>query len=257
MTMKQMTNMPPAGTKMVVVGGCGGMGRTLVEAALAAELSVTVLDLARSIDQSPPPAGVATIACDLSDEQSVVAAFERIAATWGSIDCLVNLAGYTGERITVENLSVKEWDEITDCCVRGVFIAARSAIPLLRKGRNASMVLIASTFAHLVSVRGFAPYAAAKAGVVSLGKALATECAPEIRVNVISPGLIQTPFLDGGTGRGPRASNLNPDKYALGVPLRRLGNPEEIAAPILFLASPSASYITGQVLHVNGGVWAP
>jgi 3-oxoacyl-[acyl-carrier protein] reductase len=94
--------------------------------------------------------------------------------------------------------------------------------------------------------------------VIALGKALATECAPRIRVNVVSPGVFDTAFLQGGTGREARKSaSINKDSYHQIVPLKRLGYPTEMAGPILFLAGPAASYITGQVLHVNGGIWAP
>lgn len=255
--MKPVENLPRPATRIVVVGGCGGMGRALVRAALDSQMRVAVLDLARSIEQTPPPPEVLALPCDLSAEDSVVAAFDRIAAHWGGMDCLVNLAGFTGERVYVKDLSTRDWDEITDCCVRGHFLAARSAIPLLKKGNDPSMVLVASTFGHQVALPGCAAYAASKAGVVSLGKALALECGPAIRVNVVSPGVFRTPFLDGGTGRDRRAKDFDFEPWAKTLPLRRLGDPEEIVGPILFLASPAASYITGQVLHVNGGSWAP
>ena len=243
---------------MVVIGGCGGMGQALVKDALAVGLRVAVLDLPRSIAQAAPPEGVLTLACDISDEASVVAAFESVRDAWGAIDTLVNLAGYTGEPTPVRELSTAEWDAITDCGLRGMFLAARAAIPLLEKGDNPSMVLTASTFGHRVVHPGYAAYATAKAGVVSLGKALATECAPRIRVNVVSPGVFLTPFLQGGMGRDARQTEgIDMQAYPQRVPLQRLGNASEMAGPILFLAGPGASYITGQVLHVNGGIWAP
>ncbi len=255
--MSTVQNLPRPGARMVIVGGCGGMGQALVRAALDAGMKVAVLDLESSIAQASPPPQALVRACDLADESSVVAAFAQIAAAWGGADCLVNLGGYTGPRTRLQDLSAREWDEITACCVRGHFLAARSAIPLLKKGSDASMVLVASTFAHQVALPGCAAYAAAKAGVVSLGKALALECGPAIRVNVVSPGVFRTPFLDGGSGRVQRASDFDFEQWGKTLPLRRLGNPDEIAGPILFLASPAASYITGQVLHVNGGSWAP
>lgn len=258
--------MPEPGTRMAVVGGCGGMGQALVRQALAHGLRVAVLDLPRSIQQSPPPAGALTLACDVSDEASVDQAFASLQAAWGALDTLVDLAGYAGDPIAVQDMSLTEWDAVTNCCLRGMFLVTRRAIPLLRaradgdggKGGGASMVLTSSTFGHRVVHPGFAAYAAAKAGVVSLAKALATECAPDIRVNVVSPGVFRTAFLEGGTGRDSRTSaGIDMDKYPKIVPLGRLGEPDEIVGPILFLAGPAASYITGQVLHVNGGIWAP
>lgn len=255
--MSELAFLPPAGTRLAVVGGCGGMGRALVAAAIDAGLKVAVLDLARSIADAPV-SGATIIACDVSDEESVNAAFAELDRLWGGLDTLVDLAGYTGETIPVRDMPTAEWDAITNCCLRGMFLVTRAALPLLEKGANPSIVLISSTFGHRVVWPGLAPYAASKAGVVSLGKALATECAPGIRVNVISPGVFKTPFLTGGTGRTNRDSDgISQDSYHQIVPLKRLGDPQEIVGPILFLAGPAASYVTGQVLHVNGGIWAP
>ncbi len=257
MTLATVKFLPPAGTRIAVVGGCGGMGRALVDAAAGAGLRVAVLDLDRSIAQSPPTAEL-VVACDVSDEASVKAAFAEIGRHWGALDTLVDLAGYTGEPTAIQDMPVSEWDAVTGVCLRGMFLVAQAALPLLAKGTAPSIVLISSTFGHRVVWPGVAPYAASKAGVVALGKALATENAPNIRVNVISPGVFKTAFLTGGTGRQTRAGdNINQGNYHQIVPLKRLGDPEEMVGPILFLAGPGASYITGQVLHVNGGIWAP
>lgn len=249
--------LPPAGTRIAVIGGCGGMGQALVAAALEARLRVAVLDLPRSLEQSPPPPGVLALPCDVSDEAAIQSAFAALEATWAGLDTLVNLAGFTGEQILVQDQTAAEWDAITDCCLRGCFLIARAALPLLAKGHAPSIVLVSSTFGHRVVHRGYAAYAAAKAGVVSLGKALATECAPGVRVNVVSPGVFRTAFLEGGTGRPARQTGIDMDRFQHMVPLARLGEPEEMVGPILFLAGPAASYMTGQVLHVNGGIWAP
>ncbi|GMG90513.1 3-oxoacyl-[acyl-carrier-protein] reductase FabG [Cupriavidus sp. TKC] len=249
--------LPAANSRIAVVGGCGGMGQALVNAASDHGLRVASLDLQRSIDDCKLPGGVLALPCDVSDDASVAAAFRALREEWQGLDTLVNLAGYTGEQILVKDLPTAEWDAINDCCLRGMFLVTQHALPLLEMGENPSIVLTSSTFGHRVVHPGYAAYAAAKAGVVSLGKALATECAPRVRVNVISPGVFRTAFLDGGTGRSRRQTGIDMDKYPQIVPLKRLGEPAEIVGPILFLAGPSASYITGQVLHVNGGIWAP
>ena len=255
--MENFQLLPPQGTRMAVVGGCGGMGRVLVEAALLHGLKVAVLDLPRSLEQAPPPLEAIAIPCDVSEEASVQSAFLKLSQEWGALDVLVNLVGYTGERINIEDMTTQEWDSITDCGLRGMFLVARSAVPLIRAAGGGSIVLTASTFAHRVIHEGHGPYAAAKAGVIALAKALATECAPTIRVNAISPGVFKTPFLSGGMGRDQRVTGLDFEKYPQTVPLRRLGDPAEMVGPIMFLAGPASSYITGQTLHVNGGIWAP
>lgn len=251
--------LPKEGSRIVIVGGCGGMGQALVKAALSHKLKVAILDLPISIEQNPAPTEALIIPCDLTDELSVNSAFQAIDKEWGAIDGLVNLSGFTGESIPIKNLTVDEWDSVGAVGLRGMFLVCRAALPLLEKGDRSSVVLISSTIGHRVVFSGYGPYAAAKAGVVALGKALATENSPSIRVNVISPGVFNTAFLQGGTGREDRlgSEGVDASQYHSIVPLGRLGEPDEMAGPILFLLGPAASYITGQVLHVNGGTWAP
>ena len=233
------------------------MGRAMVQAALALDLRVAVLDIERSIAQFPPPQGVLTITCNVSDEASVQAAFEQIKTACGAVDAFVNLAGYTGERVRVEDMSTQEWDDIVNTDLRGMFLAARACAPLLRasaaEGNTPAAMLVSSTFGVRVPHVGYGPYAASKAGVINLTRALATEWAPEIRVNGVAPGVIDTAFLKGGTGRDVKQTGLDMSRFVQGVALQRLGQPEEIASTLMFLLSPAASYITGQTIHVNGG----
>lgn len=248
---------PPPGHRMLVVGGCGGMGRALVASGLSLGVRVAVMDIAPSLEAHPPPTGVLGLAGDVRQEPSVLAAFEALQREWGGIDALVDLAGYTGERVAVENMSASEWDDIVNTDLRGKFLVTRSAAPLLRQSareqRSPATVLVSSTFGVRVPHVGYGPYAASKAGVINLVRALATEWAPEIRVNGIAPGVIDTAFLKGGTGRATKATGLDMSRFLAGVPLQRLGQPHEIASSLLFLLGPAASYITGQTLHVNGG----
>lgn len=233
------------------------MGRALVQAALSLDLRVAVLDIERSIAQFPPPDGVLTIPCDVADDTSVNTAFEQLKTAWGAVDAFVNLAGYTGERVRVEDMRAQEWDDIVNIALRGMFLTARAAAPLLRisaeEGRVPAAILVSSTFGVRVPHVGYGPYAAAKAGVINLTRALATEWAPVIRVNCVAPGVIDTAFLKGGTGRDVKQTGLDMSRFVQGVPLQRLGRPEEIASTLIFLLSPAASYITGQTIHVNGG----
>ncbi|EED65879.1 SDR family NAD(P)-dependent oxidoreductase [Comamonas testosteroni] len=248
---------PLSGQRLLVVGGCGGMGRALVHAALALGLRVTVLDIERSLAQFPPPPGVLALACDVTQETSVQAAFAQVARRWGGVDALANLAGYTGERVRVEDMSAAEWDDIVNTDLRGMFLVARACAPLLRasaaQGRAPAAVLVSSTFGVRVPHVGYGPYAASKAGVINLVRALATEWAPGIRVNGIAPGVIDTAFLQGGTGRAVKQTGLDMEHFVQGVALQRLGRAEEIAHALLYLLSHAASYITGQTVHVNGG----
>lgn len=250
---------PGTGYRLAVVGGCGGMGQALVAAAVALGIDVTILDLERSCKQVAAQASVTLIPCDIASEAQVQQAFREIEGHWGGLDGLVNLAGYTGERIPVEDMPTPEWQGILDASLNGMFYVARAAAPLLRRsaaaGRTPGAVLVSSTFGVKVTHSGYAPYAVSKAGVINLVRALGTEWAPAIRVNGLAPGVIDTAFLRGGTGREPKASGIDLQKFEAGVPLGRLGQADEIAWPILFLLSDAASYVTGQTLHVNGGSW--
>ena len=113
--------------------------------------------------------------------------------------------------------------------------------------------MLIGSIASFGGIPGRNAYSAAKAGVLGMTRALATEWAPDIRVNGIAPGVIETAFLKGGTGRAVKSTGLDMNRFVAGVPLQRLGQPQEIANSLLFLLGPGASYITGQTLHVNGG----
>lgn len=248
---------PVSGYRLAVVGGCGGMGRALVAVGAELDLEIVVLDLARSIEGTSRTPGADYIACDISDETQVRSAFAGVTSRWQHIDGLVNLAGYTGERIAVKDMTAAEWDAIVGASLRGSFLLAREAAPLLARsaemGHAPSALFVSSTFGVRVPHLGYAPYAAAKAGVINLVRALATEWSPAVRVNGIAPGVVETPFLTGGTGRPSKQSGLDMERFRAGVPLGRLGTPDDIVAPALFLLSEAAAYITGQTLHVNGG----
>lgn len=250
----QMT--PAAGETLVVAGGCGGIGRSLVEAAIEVGLNVVVLDLQRSIDAFPVPSGVMAIACDATKPTDVAAAFEKITNEVAVIDHLVNLVGFTKEQINIGNMDEKEWDEIVNGSLKSAFLIVRKALPLLRKSANPSILNTASTFGVNVPVAGYGPYAVSKAGIINLTRVLAVEEGPQIRVNALAPGLCDTQFLKGGTGREEKASRLNKDQVLAGIPLKRIGTPEDMVGMILFLASPAASYVTSQTIHVNGGMWS-
>lgn len=249
--------LPAPGTRIVVAGGCGGIGRAFVAAAIGHGLAPAVVDLAASIAAHPPPAGVPAIACDARQESEVCSAFAQVHALWGgACDALVNLVGYTHERTPVESLASAEWDDIVDGTLRSAYLLSREAIPLLRRGRSPAIVHTASTFGVRVAWPGYAPYAASKAGVINLVRALATELAPQVRVNAVAPGLVDTDFLNGGTSQPERRERVDISRYATTVPLGRAGQPQDIVGPMLFLIGPGAAFMTGQTIHANGGIWS-
>ncbi len=244
----------PPGARVAVVGGCGGMGRQLVRALLQTGVSVAVLDLSSSMAQNPPPSQVLAIAMDGSDEASVAAAFDILGQHWPALDGFVNLAGFFKGWQPIAELPVAVFDEIIAGNLRCHFLCVRAVLPLLHSSGNGAMVSVASTMAVDV-VKGYTHYGAAKAGVVALTKGLARENAPQVRVNAVAPGLTNTAFLTGGTGREQIFDGIDADKYGKRVPMKRMAEPQDMTGPILFLLGPAAAFINGEMLIVDGGVY--
>jgi len=245
---------PPAGSRVAVAGGCGGMGRMLVQGLLDTGVDVAVLDMPSSMRQNPPPSSATAIEIDVSSEASVSAAFVQLAKQWPMLNGFVNLAGFFKGFTPIAELPVEVFDEIIAGNLRGHFLCARAALPLLRASGRGSMVLVASTMAVDV-VKRYTHYGAAKAGVVALMKGLARENAPVVRVNAVAPGLTNTNFLVGGTGRDKIFDGISPDYYAKLVPMKRMAEPQDMTGPIMFLLGQASGFVNGEMLIVDGGVY--
>jgi len=247
---------PAAGRTIAIVGAAGGIGRCLVARLLEADCSVLAMDLPASLAQWEAPPGVCMIPIDGTDEISVADAFATLQAQAEALDGFVCLAGFTAARAPLVETSASVFDEVIAGNLKSAFLTAKAAMPLLQAGREAAMVLVSSGLA-VKATPGYGPYSAAKAGVLSLTRLLAAESAPLVRVNAVAPGAVDTPFLTGGTGRVSRDSNLNREAYLQSVPLARIAEPDDVVGPILFLLGPDSRYMTGQTLHVNGGLLMP
>ena len=193
------------------------------------------------------------IEIDVADPAKVAAAFAQIAVQVPALDGLVHLAGFTNPRAPVAETDLNDWKEVVEGNLDGGFLCSRAAIPLLRAAPGASIVLTASGLA-VKPAPGYGPYAAAKAGILALMRVLAAELAPHARVNAIAPSAVETPFLSGGTGRTAREVGFDRGAYIQTVPLGRMATAEDIVGPILFLLGPASGYLTGQTIHVNGGL---
>ncbi|NYE24643.1 SDR family NAD(P)-dependent oxidoreductase [Pigmentiphaga litoralis] len=254
---------PRAGSKVVIAGGCGGLGRVLVQASIDNELDVCVMDLQVSIDRHPPPSGVLSIAVDATNEESVKLAFEQLQDIWGHIDHLFFMVGFALVPIRpLEAVSLDDWERIQAGNLRSAFLCSREALPLLMNSAAPSIVNVSSGLGVNL-LKGYGAYGAAKAGLIGLTKAFAAEYAPKLRVNALAPGAVLTAFMGGGTGYSKEVTEEwawftdNQDKHLHLIPLGRIAVPEDVVGPALFLASEAARFITGQTLHVNGGRITP
>ena len=240
--------------RIAVLGGAGGIGRALVAHLLGNGDEVAVLDLPASLARHALT--TSGIAIDVRDEGSITAAFETLAGTWQSVDGFVNLAGYNSALTPIGETATDYFDEITGGNLRGAFLAARAVLPLMSEG--GAVVHVASGLAAHVRP-GYGTYSASKAGLIALTKTFAVENAPRVRFNAVAPGLVDTAFLRGGTGRSQEdGDSIVPlDAYRAMTPMKRLALPEDIVGPIDFLLSPASGFMTGQVLWVNGGGYMP
>ena len=247
---------PPQGAHVLVAGGCGGIGRELVRALGEGGAELAVLDLARSIAEHPVPQGVRAHAADAGEERSVAAAFAAVAKDWGGLEGFVNLVGFSPKLEPAGGMTAATWSDTVAGNLNAAFLLCRAALPLLRKGKDAALVNASSGLAPRAAA-GYGPYAASKAGIISLTKTLAVENAPAVRANAVAPAAVDTQFLRGGTGRDARGSHIDLDAYVTMIPLGRVAQAADVVGPILFLLGPASAYMTGQVLYVNGGMLTP
>lgn len=241
------------GKVALVTGGSRGIGRAvaLAFAKAGANVSLCARDLTKAelVAEEARALGVEALAvkADMAHPAEVEALIQACLGKFGRLDILVNNAGIVKDALIVR-MKDEDWDRVLEVNLKGAFYAIRSALKPMMKQRGGRIINIASVVGVMGNI-GQANYVAAKAGLIGLTKAVAREAASwGITVNAVAPGFIETDMVASLPEKVRQA-------YLEQIPLKRLGSPEEVAHVVCFLASDAASYITGQVIHVNGGMW--
>lgn len=241
------------GKTAIVTGGSRGIGHAIAVAFAEAGANVAIIYAGNTAaaeetlkEVKAKGAQGVTIQCDVADEAAVTAMIKAVKEQFGAIDILVNNAGITRDNLLMR-MKTGDWQSVIDTNLTGAFHCIKGVTKIMMKQRHGSIINISSVVGETGNA-GQANYAAAKAGLLGLTKSVAKEFASRsIRCNAVAPGYIKTDM----TAELPESVI---DEMVKTIPLGRVAQPEEVAKAVLFLASDNASYITGQVLNVDGGM---
>lgn len=237
----------------IITGAAGGIGTATARAFVQQGADVCLIDLAQgrldtlAAELREIGRRVVTYAIDVSEEGQIKQAVTKTLNDFGQIDILVNNVGICNTT-PITRISVEEWDRIFAVNLRSVFLFCRELLPHMQSRRYGKIINLGSVGGKTGGLVSGAHYTASKAGVMCLTKSLALQTAQfGLNVNTVSPGVIKTRMTD---DFGKEVT----DSYAQKIPFKKLGTPEDVAQAILYLASDSAGYITGENIDVNGGL---
>lgn len=239
-----------SGKNALVTGGAHGIGRACVIslAAAGARVAVADLDLEAAKETAASIHGLA-FRCDVSAVADVAALGQAIRDQVGDIDILVACAGLISYRSGIAAVTPDEWERVLAVNLRGTYLVCREFIEGMKRRKWGRIVTFSSLSARIGGIEVGIHYASSKAALIGFTRTLAKECGPyNITVNAVAPGVILTDPVR-------RQIGGHEDEYIRQIPLRRLGQPEDVANVVLFLVSPLADYITGTVVDINGGLY--
>ena len=234
---------------VILTGATGGIGNSIIEK--LNECGANVLASGTRIEKLEELKNkfknIKILKFDISQSEKIEKFIENASLELGGLDCIINNAGITQDNLAIR-MSIEEWKKVIDINLTSTFLMSKFAIKKMLKNKKGKIVNITSVVGHTGNL-GQVNYTASKAGIVAMSKSLAIEYAKKnINVNCISPGFIKTHMTDKIDGKFKEVIISK-------IPSARLGEPEDIANAVLFLASSQSDYINGETLHVNGGMY--
>ena len=238
------------GKNIIVTGASGGIGNSIIYK--LNQVGANILASGTRVDKleelKVKYGNIKILKFDISQSDNIEKFVEEATKELnGSLDCVVNNAGITQDNLAIR-MSLKEWQKVIDINLTSTFLMSKSAIKKMLKNKSGKIVNITSVVGHTGNL-GQANYTASKAGIIAMSKSLAIEYAKKnININCISPGFIKTAMTD-------KLDDKFKNDIISKIPSARLGDPDDIANAVLFLCSDQSSYINGETLHVNGGMY--
>ncbi len=235
---------------IIVTGASGGIGNSIVEKLnnVQANILASGTKIEKLKELKSKYDKIKILKFDISQTENIEEFIDKASSELGgNLDCIVNNAGITQDNLSIR-MSLDEWKKVIDINLTSTFLLSKFAIKKMLKNKSGKIINITSIVGHTGNV-GQANYTASKAGIVAMSKSLAMEYAKKnINVNCISPGFIKTAMTD-------KIDDKFKENLISKIPSARLGEPEDVANAVLFLASDQSNYINGETLHVNGGMY--